>query len=305
VLHIVFQALTSHIFLFLDTLWIYSRPTGFTPSTTTTQTSTVIIGPGATVTETDRVGGQVRYVTETVTLSDTLAAATLFTATTRTTVTLQATQTFTTATRTISAGGAVGGDNAARRQQASEATQTGVPFNYVCRPGDSNEKYPGGMSLGSTDNQRPTLCQYIAASPADPSFGRSRPLRELFYPCTDMLFHLSANYADILGIYIFAILVAWNFIGFRTLLHPVKMLVVAYHEFWHILVGVCMGQRLEKVSLDPLEGGKTTFNVPEPAVVSNQPLACYFVSQVVVTEKKAAFGCVPCAESCFHVAVLK
>lgn len=33
-----------------------------------------------------------------------------------------------------------------------------------------------------------------------------------------------------MGIYIFGILVAWNFIGLRTLLYPVKMLIVAYHE---------------------------------------------------------------------------
>lgn len=84
--------------------------------------------------------------------------------------------------------------------------------------------------------------------------------------------------SDLIGIYIIGILVAWNLVGFRTLLYPVKMLAVAYHEFWHILVGVCLGQKLEKVDLAPELGGKTVFNAPEPPEISLQPYACYFVS---------------------------
>lgn len=56
------------------------------------------------------------------------------------------------------------------------------------------------------------------------------------------------------------------------------MLVVAYHEFWHILVGVCMGNKLERVNLAPEIGGKTVFNAPELPEISLQPYACYFVS---------------------------
>lgn len=57
------------------------------------------------------------------------------------------------------------------------------------------------------------------------------------------------------------------------------MLAVAYHEFWHILVGVCAGHKLEKVDLDPTLGGKTVFDAPEAPIVSLQPYACYFVSR--------------------------
>lgn len=83
-----------------------------------------------------------------------------------------------------------------------------------------------------------------------------------------------------LGIYILGILIAWNILGLRTLIYPIKMLVVAYHEFWHILVGVCMGQRLNSIVLDPTEGGRTTFNENEPIIQPLQPVACYWAAMV-------------------------
>lgn len=87
---------------------------------------------------------------------------------------------------------------------------------------------------------------------------------------------------DLIAIYIVGILIAWRLIGFATLLYPVKMLAVAYHEFWHILVGVCAGHKLEKVDLDPTLGGKTVFDAPEAPIVSLQPYACYFVSLFLI-----------------------
>ena len=86
--------------------------------------------------------------------------------------------------------------------------------------------------------------------------------------------------AVLIAIFTVGILVAWRLIGFATLIYPVKMLAVAYHEFWHILVGVCSGQKLEKVDLDPGLGGKTVFNAPEAPLISLQPIACYFVSSL-------------------------
>lgn len=83
---------------------------------------------------------------------------------------------------------------------------------------------------------------------------------------------------DLIAIFTVGILVAWRIIGLSTLLYPVKMLAVAYHEFWHIMIGVCLGQKLEKVDLDPGLGGKTVFNAPEAPQISLQPVACYFVS---------------------------
>lgn len=98
------------------------------------------------------------------------------------------------------------------------------------------------------------------------------------------------------------ILVAWNLIGLRTLLYPVKMLVIAYHEvcivfpstsvpypvifpdnslptqFWHILVGVCLGQRLHSISIDPTDGGRVAFSDADVVLLPLQPVACYFVS---------------------------
>lgn len=85
---------------------------------------------------------------------------------------------------------------------------------------------------------------------------------------------------DVLGIYILGILVAWNLLGLKTVLYPMKMLTVAYHEFWHIVVGVCLGQKLHEVSLDPTTGGRTVFNAEEPIAAPTQPVAAYFVAMV-------------------------
>lgn len=52
-----------------------------------------------------------------------------------------------------------GRDDAQGRGSAADAKTTGIPFDYTCRRGDSNEKYPGGMSLEATNNQKVTLCK--------------------------------------------------------------------------------------------------------------------------------------------------
>lgn len=59
-----------------------------------------------------------------------------------------------------------------------------------------------------------------------------------------------------------------------------KMLVIAYHEFWHILVGVCLGNRLHNIDIDPQVGGRTVFNADEPVVAPLQPMVCYWLAMV-------------------------
>ncbi|CAD6564128.1 MAG: hypothetical protein CYPHOPRED_001976 [Cyphobasidiales sp. Tagirdzhanova-0007] len=112
----------------------------------------------------------------------------------------------------------------ATRTPADASTPTGVALSTTCEPGDSHQKESGTLSV-------------------------TRQQRDVLY---------------VLGFYILGILIAWNLIGLRTLLYPVKMLVVAYHEFWHILVGVCLGAKLFTVSIDPGDGGRTIFNADEP-----------------------------------------
>lgn len=254
-----------------------SRPSGVTPLTTVTRTATVTLSGDENEAEVD---GVLRVFTETVTMTE--AVAIEYTFTERVTVTQPAvipvpitrtTLSTSTSTSTIQqASQRV--DNGQARQDASPAQETGIPFDYTCRPGDANEKYAGGPSLEATDNQRVTLCELLHSVS-----------HELPATMADSVPQ------DLIGIYIISILVAWNLIGFRTLLYPVKMLVVAYHEFWHILVGVCLGQKLEKVDLAPELGGKTVFNAPELPEISFQPYACYFVGPMFDIRKKLIGRC--------------
>lgn len=52
------------------------------------------------------------------------------------------------------------------------AVETRTPFDHTCRPGDANQKYPGGMSLSDTPNLKVPLCELSLAAclvPADES----------------------------------------------------------------------------------------------------------------------------------------
>jgi len=46
----------------------------------------------------------------------------------------------------------------------------------------------------------------------------------------------------------------------------------------HILVGVCLGQRLHSISIDPTEGGRVAFSDADVILLPLQPVACYFVA---------------------------
>lgn len=154
-----------------DTLCIRRRPEGVTPLATTTRTATITL-PGENDDIPDPIDSALRIVTETVTLTQAVEAAP-YTLTERVTVTVPAavvvpvpvtrttTSTFTSISRaapTPNNGGAVV-DNGQGRGDAAQAQETGIPFDYTCRPGDAGQKYPGGMSLSATDNQRTTLCE--------------------------------------------------------------------------------------------------------------------------------------------------
>lgn len=124
---------------------------------TTTRTATVTL-PSEQDTP-DPIDSALRIVTETITATQ--AIETSFTLTERVTITvvpavvpIEVTRTTTstsTSTATV--------NNGKGRNDAAQAQETGIPFDYTCRPGDANEKYPGGMSLSATDNQRTTLCE--------------------------------------------------------------------------------------------------------------------------------------------------
>ncbi|KAH8918551.1 hypothetical protein BT69DRAFT_1247414 [Atractiella rhizophila] len=60
-----------------------------------------------------------------------------------------------------------------------------------------------------------------------------------------------------IALYLVAILVGWNLFAIRHLLYPLKLVVVAYHEFGHVVFAALSGARVESVSIDPNEGGST------------------------------------------------
>ena len=49
--------------------------------------------------------------------------------------------------------------------------------------------------------------------------------------------------------------IAWHLVLVRLLIYPVKLCVVAWHEFGHLAAIVLAGRHVEAVSIDPNEGG--------------------------------------------------
>ncbi|KAK4239678.1 peptidase M50B-like-domain-containing protein [Achaetomium macrosporum] len=61
----------------------------------------------------------------------------------------------------------------------------------------------------------------------------------------------------IIAAYVVGIAILWNVPYIRWVLWPFKMLVIAFHEFGHAFACVLTGGRVQSISLDPREGGKT------------------------------------------------
>lgn len=57
--------------------------------------------------------------------------------------------------------------------------------------------------------------------------------------------------------YVVVIALLWNIPYIRWILYPFKMLTIAFHEFSHAIACVLTGGKVEKISLDPREGGVT------------------------------------------------
>ncbi|KAJ2557358.1 hypothetical protein EV175_001390, partial [Coemansia sp. RSA 1933] len=57
--------------------------------------------------------------------------------------------------------------------------------------------------------------------------------------------------------YAVGILVLWNIPYVNIILLPFKLVTVALHEFSHAAAGLCTGARIQSITIDPDEGGKT------------------------------------------------
>ncbi|KAJ3369011.1 hypothetical protein GGF31_005972 [Allomyces arbusculus] len=60
-----------------------------------------------------------------------------------------------------------------------------------------------------------------------------------------------------IGLYFGIFLILWNLPRFGRMLNPIKLIVVAFHEFSHALVGKCTGAKIESIEVNPDEGGAT------------------------------------------------
>ncbi|KAK3115152.1 hypothetical protein LTR53_005794 [Teratosphaeriaceae sp. CCFEE 6253] len=61
----------------------------------------------------------------------------------------------------------------------------------------------------------------------------------------------------VIAAYVVIIAVLWNIPYVRYVLWPFKMLVIAFHEFSHAITACCTGGKVERIELDPHEGGVT------------------------------------------------
>ncbi|KAG0146796.1 hypothetical protein CROQUDRAFT_43843 [Cronartium quercuum f. sp. fusiforme G11] len=101
---------------------------------------------------------------------------------------------------------------------AATSADAGLPADRPCYPGEENLRYPGVLA------------------PTNPTQ-------------TSTLFAI--------GVYFVFILVSWNLFIVRQIIYPIKLLVVAWHEFGHVVACACSGARLDSVTIDPNEGGAT------------------------------------------------
>ncbi|GAA5922039.1 hypothetical protein JCM3775_003472 [Rhodotorula graminis] len=61
----------------------------------------------------------------------------------------------------------------------------------------------------------------------------------------------------VIAAYAVLITILWNVPVIHWVLWPFKLLVVAFHEFSHAVVGCCTGAKVKSITLDPREGGCT------------------------------------------------
>ncbi|EGG13192.1 uncharacterized protein MELLADRAFT_86772 [Melampsora larici-populina 98AG31] len=122
-----------------------------------------------------------------------------------------------TSTMTIGVGGSVA-TGVAKPGSSVQDENNGLPGDRPCQPGEESLRYPGKLA------------------PTNPTQ-------------TSTLFAI--------GVYFVFILVSWNLYIIRQLIYPIKLLVVAWHEFGHVVACACSGARLDSVTIDPNEGGAT------------------------------------------------
>ncbi|KAH9812532.1 peptidase M50B-like-domain-containing protein [Melampsora americana] len=123
-----------------------------------------------------------------------------------------------TSTITIGAGGSVATGIAKPGDDYDDDKDKGLASDRPCHPGEDSLRYPGTLA------------------PTNPTQ-------------TSTLFAI--------GVYFVFILVSWNLYIIRQIIYPIKLLVVAWHEFGHVVACACSGARLDSVTIDPNEGGAT------------------------------------------------
>ncbi|KAH9945708.1 peptidase M50B-like-domain-containing protein [Amylocystis lapponica] len=61
----------------------------------------------------------------------------------------------------------------------------------------------------------------------------------------------------VIVVYAVVIFALWNIPGARVLITPLKLFTIGWHELCHIVVAVMTGGSVEKVTIDPDQGGST------------------------------------------------
>lgn len=94
-----------------------------------------------------------------------------------------------------------------------------------------------------------------------------------YYPRRDVAEQLTPNDTQkvtliVAACYIVAIAILWHVPILEKLIYPFKLLTVGLHEMSHALAGVLTCATVEKITLDPQEGGSTRMRGGIPAVSS-------------------------------------
>jgi len=79
-------------------------------------------------------------------------------------------------------------------------------------------------------------------------------------------------------VFLVAVVATWFLPGLRTLIAPLKLYVISFHELCHMMAAILSGGKVTSVVIDPMLGGCTRVDGGHPAIILS---AGYFGSTVI------------------------
>ncbi|KAI8996560.1 peptidase M50B-like-domain-containing protein [Trametes punicea] len=109
-----------------------------------------------------------------------------------------------------------------------------------------------------------SLPPYVPRPPVAPPAPRMSPVAPTHDQARPSRFHSSPLHIVVYAVVIFAF---WNIPGARTLINPLKLFTIGWHELCHISLAILTGGSVMKVCIDPDMGGATIVSGGHPPTI--------------------------------------